>query len=96
MLLTVEALALTVIGAGYAASGVLGRPENRTATVLAGVIVLAAGLLLLAGFETTANLIGNAVVVLQRRRDLWARLTADPAAGSNLSAKATTIKANCN
>ena len=47
VLLTVEALALTVIGVGYAASGVLGRPEDRTATVLAGVIVLAAGLLLL-------------------------------------------------
>lgn len=36
------------------------------------------GLLLVAGFETTVNLIGNAMSALLVRPDLWRRLTADP------------------
>lgn len=37
-----------------------------------------ARLLLVAGFETTVNLIGNAVAALLERPDLWKRLTDDP------------------
>ena len=37
-------------------------------------------LLLVAGYETTTNLIGNAVHALLQRPDQWAALTADPAA----------------
>jgi hypothetical protein len=37
-----------------------------------------AGLLLIAGFETTVNLIGNAVAALQAHPDRWAELRADP------------------
>jgi cytochrome P450 len=36
-------------------------------------------LVLVAGFETTANLIGNGVVALLRSRDQWGRLHDDPA-----------------
>jgi hypothetical protein len=36
-------------------------------------------LLLVAGFETTVNLIGNGAVALLRDREQWKRLTADPA-----------------
>jgi cytochrome P450 len=36
-------------------------------------------LLLIAGHETTVNLIGNGVYLLLRERDRWARLRADPA-----------------
>jgi len=36
-------------------------------------------LLLVAGFETTVNLIGNGVMALLRHREQWERLTADPA-----------------
>lgn len=36
-------------------------------------------LLLIAGFETTVNLIGNAVVALLDHREQWERLCADPA-----------------
>ena len=36
-------------------------------------------LLLIAGHETTVNLIGNGVLALLRHPDEWARLTADPA-----------------
>lgn len=36
-------------------------------------------LLLLAGFETTVNLIGNGVMALLRHREQWDRLVADPA-----------------
>jgi hypothetical protein len=36
------------------------------------------GLLLIAGFETTVNLIGNAVHTLLGRRDQWGLLVADP------------------
>jgi cytochrome P450 len=42
-------------------------------------------LLLVAGFETTVNLIGNAVVALLRHREQWQDLCADPGA---LAAKA--------
>ncbi|GAB2486025.1 cytochrome P450 [Nocardiopsis aegyptia] len=35
-------------------------------------------LLLLAGFETTVNLIGNGMMALLRHRDQWERLVADP------------------
>ncbi|MFL1430103.1 MULTISPECIES: cytochrome P450 [unclassified Nocardiopsis] len=35
-------------------------------------------LLLVAGFETTVNLIGNGTAALLRNRDQWDRLTADP------------------
>ena len=35
-------------------------------------------LLLIAGFETTVNLVGNAVVALQRHPDQWQALVADP------------------
>jgi hypothetical protein len=37
-----------------------------------------AGLLLIAGFETTVNLIGNAVAALLAHPDRWAELRADP------------------
>lgn len=37
-------------------------------------------LLLIAGFETTVNLIGNTVHALLERPDLWARVVADPGA----------------
>ncbi|WP_017586617.1 cytochrome P450 [Nocardiopsis ganjiahuensis] len=36
-------------------------------------------LLLIAGFETTVNLIGNGVMALLRHREQWDRLVADPA-----------------
>ena len=49
------------------------RGEADTADAL-GV----AGLLLLAGFETTVNLVGNAVAALHGRPGLWAELVADP------------------
>jgi cytochrome P450 len=35
-------------------------------------------LLLIAGFETTVNLIGNTVLALLSHRDAWARVAADP------------------
>lgn len=61
-----------------------GGPALRllTAAAAAGTITPAeltatCGLLLLAGFETTANLIGNAVVALAGRPELWARLATD-------------------
>lgn len=47
IVLGVEGVALALLGVGYAASGVLGRPEDRLATVLAGLFALAVGLLLL-------------------------------------------------
>lgn len=46
LLVGAQAVAIAVIGLGYAVSGVVGEPEDRTATVLAGLIALAAGLLL--------------------------------------------------
>lgn len=46
LLVALEGAALALLGLGYAVSGVVGSPEDRTATVLAGLIALAAGLLL--------------------------------------------------
>ncbi|CAL9357041.1 hypothetical protein SUDANB121_00597 [Nocardiopsis dassonvillei] len=40
-------------------------------------------LLLIAGFETTVNLIGNGTAALLRHRDQWDRLTADPGLADN-------------
>jgi hypothetical protein len=42
-------------------------------------LVATCGLLLVAGFETTVNLIGNAVVALSQHPEQWAALRADPA-----------------
>ena len=41
-------------------------------------LVATCGLLLVAGFETTVNLIGNAVVALQGEPGAWSQLVADP------------------
>ena len=41
-------------------------------------LVATCGLLLVAGFETTVNLISNAVVALQREPGAWSQLVADP------------------
>ena len=42
-------------------------------------LISTAMLLLVAGHETTVNLIGNGMLALMRHRDQWDRLTADPA-----------------
>ena len=48
LLVAVEGAALTVLGVGYAAAGIVGRPFDRTATLLeAGMAVLAGVLVLL-------------------------------------------------
>jgi cytochrome P450 len=41
-------------------------------------LVATCGLLLVAGFETTVNLIGNAVAALCRDSEAWSQLVADP------------------
>ncbi|GAB3312058.1 cytochrome P450 [Epidermidibacterium keratini] len=41
-------------------------------------------LLLVAGFETTVNLIGNSIHQLMRHRDQWEALTAEPALAANV------------
>jgi cytochrome P450 len=41
-------------------------------------LVATCGLLLVAGFETTVNLVGNGVAALQRDRAQWTRLVEDP------------------
>ena len=41
-------------------------------------LVATCGLLLVAGFETTVNLIGNGMVALQQDRTQWERLVAEP------------------
>jgi hypothetical protein len=41
-------------------------------------LISSCGLLLLAGFETTVNLIGNGIAALMADRSLWERLVADP------------------
>jgi cytochrome P450 len=41
-------------------------------------LVATCGLLLVAGFETTVNLIGNGLAALQRERGQWEALVADP------------------
>ncbi|HEX2075396.1 MAG TPA: cytochrome P450 [Geodermatophilus sp.] len=46
-------------------------------------LLVTVGLLLGAGFETTLNLLGNAVVLLDRHRDAWAGLRADPSGWEN-------------
>lgn len=46
-------------------------------TISSRELTTTCGLLLLAGFETTANLIGNAVVALAGQPELWARLATD-------------------
>lgn len=47
-------------------------------TITAAELTALARLLLVAGFETTVNLIGNAVASLMDRPDLWKRVTDDP------------------
>lgn len=47
VLVALQGVALLLTGLGYALSGVLGQPENRLATVLAGGLGLLAGLALL-------------------------------------------------
>ena len=44
-------------------------------------LVATCGLLLVAGFETTVNLIGNAVAALRRDSEAWSQLVADPGPG---------------
>ena len=46
-------------------------------------LLVTVGLLLGAGFETTLNLLGNAMVLLDRQRDAWAALRADPSGWGN-------------
>ncbi len=41
-------------------------------------LVATCGLLLVAGFETTVNLIGNAVAALRRDSEAWSQLVSDP------------------
>ena len=48
LLVGVEGAALAVLGAVYAAAGVLGQPFDRTATLLEGGFALALGVLLVA------------------------------------------------
>ena len=47
LLVAVEGAALTVLGIGYAAAGVVGRPFDRTATLLEAAFAVGAGLLVL-------------------------------------------------
>jgi cytochrome P450 len=51
----------------------------RTGQTTREEYVASCSLLLLAGFETTVNLVGNAVAALLRDRALWEQLVADPA-----------------
>ena len=44
-------------------------------------LVATCGLLLVAGFETTVNLIGNAVAALRHDPEAWSQLVADPGPG---------------
>ncbi len=57
-------------------SGLAAAVDGGTAT--ADEVLSMAQLLLVAGFETTTNLIGNAVAALHRAPDEWAALAADP------------------
>lgn len=52
--------------------------EDDGDRLTSGELVSTALLLLVAGFETTVNLIGNGAVALQTQRDQWERLVADP------------------
>ncbi len=47
VLVALEGLALALLGAGYGVSGVVGEPQDRLATVLAGVLALLVGVALL-------------------------------------------------
>jgi cytochrome P450 len=53
--------------------------EDEGDRLSAGEVVSTALLLLVAGFETTVNLIGNGTVALLRDPDAWRRLRQDPA-----------------
>lgn len=46
LLVAVEGAALVLVGVAYALSGIVGEPEDRLATVLAGLFALAVGLVL--------------------------------------------------
>ena len=64
-------------GAAAAATLDPGLPFRRFATAqraLRATVLLLLG----AGFETTVNLLGNAVVLLDAHRDQWEALRADP------------------
>ena len=54
--------------------------EEEGDRLSAGELVSTALLLLIAGFETTVNLIGNGTVALLRAPDQWERLGDEPAA----------------
>ena len=43
LLVVAEAVALALLGVGYAVSGLVGAPEDRLGTVLAGLLALAVG-----------------------------------------------------
>lgn len=60
------------------AHGVAGGEAGLEAGLEAGEVIVMALLLLVAGHETTANLIGNAVIVLHDHPDLARELRADP------------------
>lgn len=47
VVLALQAAGLVLLGAGYAVSGLVGRPEDRLATVLAGLLAVVLGGLLL-------------------------------------------------
>jgi len=57
--------------------GLLARAETE-GRLSRAELISSCGLLLLAGFETTVNLIGNGVAALMADRSLWERLVADP------------------
>ena len=59
--------------------GELIRAEEESHRLTQAEIVATAGLLLGAGFETTANLLGNGMLALLRHPDQWALLTQEPA-----------------
>lgn len=53
--------------------------QHEGETITADEMMPLCNLLLIAGFETTVNLIGNAIHQLMRHRDQWQRLVDDPA-----------------
>jgi cytochrome P450 len=73
-------------------TGLAGERDRRPADDVVGLLasawregrmtraeyIASCSLLLLAGFETTVNLIGNGVAAVQRDRSLWSALVADP------------------
>ena len=60
-LVTGEGAALALLGAVYAASGIVGEPEDRVATVLTGVFALAVGLVLVAVGRALGQALGWAL-----------------------------------